>query len=253
MQVYSLISSLKTYHPTLPFIPWSLNLLIRVPFQLHGEHTVLRPSLFYQVLIFTWVKWRIWEWSVFSQRHNILPMSQDWEGRNMIFLWKSCTKRDSKPHGRQRHWESATLLPLRHVHLTCKRGNEFLSPFTSRPTTGWRLYVYSNDINIECVLSDLNLIKHGQKHLEGPHELSWIGRMLIMQSADCNKKFKNNNNFNFDGKRPLYYSDGGITTNVYVICPSELKGLISHSLEWLIRPFELRKDVVFQDQLGHQH
>ena len=27
----------------------------------------------------------------------------------MIFLWKSCTKRDSKPHDRQRHRQSATL------------------------------------------------------------------------------------------------------------------------------------------------
>ena len=25
-------------------------------------------------------------------------LSQYWEERNMIFLWKSCTKRDSKPH-----------------------------------------------------------------------------------------------------------------------------------------------------------
>ena len=43
MQVYSLISSLKTYHPTLHLTPWSLDLFIRVPFQLHGEHTVLQP------------------------------------------------------------------------------------------------------------------------------------------------------------------------------------------------------------------
>ena len=44
MQVfYSLISSLKTDHRTLHFIPWSLDLFIRVPFQLPGEHTVLQP------------------------------------------------------------------------------------------------------------------------------------------------------------------------------------------------------------------
>ena len=43
MQVYSLILSLKTYHPTLHFTPWSLDLFICVPFQLHGEHTVLQP------------------------------------------------------------------------------------------------------------------------------------------------------------------------------------------------------------------
>ena len=43
MQVYSLISSLKTYHPTSHFTPWSLDLFIRGPSQLHGEHTVLQP------------------------------------------------------------------------------------------------------------------------------------------------------------------------------------------------------------------
>ena len=39
---YSLISSLKTYHRTLHFTPWSLDLFIRVPFQLPREHTVLQ-------------------------------------------------------------------------------------------------------------------------------------------------------------------------------------------------------------------
>ena len=43
VQVYSLISSLKTYHPTLHLTPWSLDLFIRVPFQLHWENTVLQP------------------------------------------------------------------------------------------------------------------------------------------------------------------------------------------------------------------
>ena len=42
VQVSGLISSLKTYHPTLHLTPWSLDLFIRVPFQLHGEHTVLQ-------------------------------------------------------------------------------------------------------------------------------------------------------------------------------------------------------------------
>ena len=103
------------------------------------------PSLSYQVLIFTWVKWNIWGWSAlpkdttlkqcpkhgehtvlqpfwrieliihitisvlpgthfhlsqvkrlrvkcFAQGHNIETMSQDWDGRNILFLWKSCTK-----------------------------------------------------------------------------------------------------------------------------------------------------------------
>ena len=43
VQVYSPTSSLKTCHPTLHVTPWSLDLFIRVLFQLHGEHTVLQP------------------------------------------------------------------------------------------------------------------------------------------------------------------------------------------------------------------
>ena len=41
LKVCSLISSLNTYHKTLHFIPWSLDLFIRVPFELHGEHTAI--------------------------------------------------------------------------------------------------------------------------------------------------------------------------------------------------------------------
>ena len=43
VQVYSIISSLKTYHPALHFTLWSLNMFIRLSFQLHREHTVLQP------------------------------------------------------------------------------------------------------------------------------------------------------------------------------------------------------------------
>ena len=39
VQVYSPISSLKTY----AFSPWSLDLFMYVSFQLHGEHTILQP------------------------------------------------------------------------------------------------------------------------------------------------------------------------------------------------------------------
>ena len=41
--LYSLISSLKTYHRTLHFTPWSLDLFIHVPIRLPGEYTVLQP------------------------------------------------------------------------------------------------------------------------------------------------------------------------------------------------------------------
>ena len=42
MQVYCLID-LKIYHPTLHFTPLSLDLFIRVTFQLRREHTVMQP------------------------------------------------------------------------------------------------------------------------------------------------------------------------------------------------------------------
>ena len=44
-----------------------------------------------------------------AQGHNIGTMSQYWEARNMIFLWKSWTKNDSKLHSRQRHWQCSAL------------------------------------------------------------------------------------------------------------------------------------------------
>ena len=130
VQVYSLISSLKTYQLTLHFTPRSPDLLIRVQFQLHGEHTVLQP--FRRIGLIVYIAISVLPGTHFylsqvkhlrvkclAQGHNIETMSQDWEGRNMIFLWKSYTKRDSKPPGRQRHRQSAmlsgTLHPWRHV------------------------------------------------------------------------------------------------------------------------------------------
>ena len=43
VQVYSLISSLKTYHPTFTFHPLVTGPVHSMPFQLHGEHTALQP------------------------------------------------------------------------------------------------------------------------------------------------------------------------------------------------------------------
>ena len=102
VQVYSLISSLKTYHPTLHLTPWSLDLFIREPFQLHGEHTVLQPLRRIELIVhiaisvlpgthFHLSQVKHLRVKCLAQGHNILTMSQDWEGRNMIFLWKLCT------------------------------------------------------------------------------------------------------------------------------------------------------------------
>ena len=32
---------MKTYQPSIQFTPWSLDLFIRVPFQLHGGHKIV--------------------------------------------------------------------------------------------------------------------------------------------------------------------------------------------------------------------
>ena len=117
VQVYSLISSLKTYHPTLHL---TLDLFIRVPFQLYGEHTVLQPFRRIELIVhiaisvlpgthFHLSQVKHLRVKCLAQGHNILTMSQDWEGRSIIFLWKFCTKRVLKPHGRERHRQSATL------------------------------------------------------------------------------------------------------------------------------------------------
>ena len=117
---YSLIWSLKIYHPTLRFIPWSLDLFIRVPFHLPGEHTVLQPFRRIELIVhiaisvlpsthFHLIQVKRLRVKCLAQGQNILAMSQYWEGRNMIFLLKSRTKRESKPHGRQRHRQSSAL------------------------------------------------------------------------------------------------------------------------------------------------
>ena len=129
VQVYGVISSLYTYHPTLHLTPWSLYMFIRVPFQLHGEHTVLQ--LFRRIELIIHIAISVLPGTYFhlsqvkhlrvkclAQGHNILTMSQEWEGGNMIFHWKFRTKRDSKLHDRQRQRQSATLYPLRHVLLS---------------------------------------------------------------------------------------------------------------------------------------
>ena len=97
--------------------PWSLDLFIRVPFQLHGEHAVLQPFRRIELIVriaisvlpgtdFHLSQVKHLMMRCHAQGHNIETMSQDWEGRNMTFLWKSWTKRNSKSHDRQRHRQS---------------------------------------------------------------------------------------------------------------------------------------------------
>ena len=104
MQVYSLIASrpMKTYHPTLHVKPWSMNLLVFVSFQLHGEHTVLQPFRRIELTVHIFP-------SVLPGTILNLSQVRQLGGGNIIFLWKYRTKRDAKPHGRQRHRQSVTL------------------------------------------------------------------------------------------------------------------------------------------------
>ena len=88
VQVYSLISSLKIYHPTIHFTPWSLDLFIRVPFQLHEEHTVLQPFRRIKIVVhivisvlpgtdFHLRQVKHLKVKCLAQGHDILTISQD--------------------------------------------------------------------------------------------------------------------------------------------------------------------------------
>ena len=88
VQVYSLISSLKTYHPTLHLTPWSLDLFFCVPFQLHREHTVPQPFRRIELIVhiaisvlpgthFHRSQVKHLRVKCLAQGHNILTMSQD--------------------------------------------------------------------------------------------------------------------------------------------------------------------------------
>ena len=80
VQVYSLISSLKNYHSTLHLTPWSLDLFICVPFQLHGEHTVLQPFRHIELIVHIAIsvlpgQVKHLRVKCLAQGHNILTMS----------------------------------------------------------------------------------------------------------------------------------------------------------------------------------
>ena len=85
---YSLISNLKTYHRTLHFTLWSLDLFIHVPFQLPREHTVLRPFRRIELIVhiaisvlpgthFHLSQVKHLRVKCLAEGHTILTMSQD--------------------------------------------------------------------------------------------------------------------------------------------------------------------------------
>ena len=87
VQVYSLISSLKTYQLTSHISPWSLDLFIRVASELHGEHTVLQPFRRIELIIHIAIsvlpgthvhlsQVKHLRVKCLAQRHNIETMSQ---------------------------------------------------------------------------------------------------------------------------------------------------------------------------------
>ena len=83
-----ILSSQKIYHRTLHFTPWSLDLFMRVPFQLPGEHTVLQPFRRIEVILhiaisvllgtrFPLSQVKHLRVKCLAQGHNILTMFQD--------------------------------------------------------------------------------------------------------------------------------------------------------------------------------
>ena len=86
--VYSQITNLKTYHPTLHFTPSSLDLFVRESFQLPGEHTGQQPfrrvkfivHIAISVLLgthFHLSQVKQLRVKCFAQGHSIEAMSQD--------------------------------------------------------------------------------------------------------------------------------------------------------------------------------
>ena len=86
-----------TYHPTLHLTPWSLDLFIRVPFQLQRVYKVVQPFLRIELIVdiaisvipgthFHLCQVKHLRVKCLAQGHNILTMTQDRKGRNIIFL-----------------------------------------------------------------------------------------------------------------------------------------------------------------------
>ena len=72
----------------LHFNPWSLDLLIRVPFQLHGEHTVLQPFRRIELIVHmaTSVLLPGTVFHLSHVKHLKVKCLTQLEGKNMIFL-----------------------------------------------------------------------------------------------------------------------------------------------------------------------
>ena len=114
--VYSRISSIPSefYDST----TWVLDHFIRVPSQFHGEHTVLQP--FRRIELIMHISFSVLPGTHFhlsqvrhlrvkcpkTQHQNNVPILR---GEKHDISLKICAKRDSKPRGRQRHRQSATL------------------------------------------------------------------------------------------------------------------------------------------------
>ena len=116
MQVYSPISNPKTHQFLYILPPDHWTCFIRVPCQLHCEHTVLQQFPSIKIIVHIGIsvlpctnlhmsQVKHLRVKCLAQKYIIETMSHYWEGR-------------SRPHGRQRHWQSCTLWPLRHVPLS---------------------------------------------------------------------------------------------------------------------------------------
>ena len=120
VQVFGLISSLKTYHPTWHFTPLVTGPVhlcaISTPRRAYSPAVISAHSTYHTHCHLCTTRYSFspesseaFEGEVpctRTQHRNNIPRLR---GEKHIFLWKSFNKRDSKPHGRQRHRQSVTL------------------------------------------------------------------------------------------------------------------------------------------------
>ena len=118
------------YHPTLHFIPWSLDLFIRVSIELHAKSTVLQPfrriAFILHIAIFVSPgnhfplsqHGQVKPVKCLGQGHTIVTMSQNWDGRYFSKIHHQARFEPAPPGAVYRQRQSASLQPLRHVPLS---------------------------------------------------------------------------------------------------------------------------------------
>ena len=135
--------------------PWSLNLLIRLPFQLHGQHTVLQPFWRIELMVHIAIPVLLYNHlQVKSVREkHIIPLKTSWSG-----LWTltagTCTCKAPRCN---RSAASLSIMPSGQVYLMtqpckaawCKVCSAQPSHRTV-PGSRVRHYIYTEDVINPC-------------------------------------------------------------------------------------------------------